>query len=81
MRNVWIIVGLLIVGFAGIFIYLHKDGAPSEWERRRAAHIEWKRSAIEPSTSPRPKHFEELKIAPDQVDDSQLRLPASSDEN
>lgn len=80
MRNVLIIIGLLIAGFAGIFFYLHKDGTPSEWERRRAAHVEWKRTAVEPSTAQRPKHFEDLKIAPDQVDESQLRLPASTDE-
>lgn len=81
MKNVWIIVGLLVAGFAGIFFYLHKDGAPSEWERRRQAHAAWKQSAVEPSTSARPSHFEDLKIAPDQVDSPELRLPASEKKN
>ncbi len=78
MKNVWIIIAVLVCGFAGVFYYLHKDGSPSEWERRRQAHAVWKQSAIEPS-SVRPAEFEKLKLAPDKVEPSQIRLPASED--
>lgn len=79
MKNVLIIIGLLVAGFAGIFFYLHKDGAPSEWDRRREAHAIWKQSAVEPSTAIRPEHFEKIKVAPDQVEEPELRLPASEE--
>lgn len=80
MKNVWIVLGLLVAGFAGIFFFLHKDGSPSEWERRREAHAIWKQSAVEPSTAIRPPEYEKLKIAPDKVEDVDLRLPASEKE-
>lgn len=77
MKNVWIILGLLIAGFAGIFFFLHKDGTPSEFDRRRQAHLAWKQSAVEPSMV-RPEEFQKLKVAPDQATDAEIRLPAST---
>lgn len=78
MKNVWIIVGLLLVGFAGIFFFLHKDGAPTEWERRQAAHQAWKQSATEPM-NPRPAYFQEGMPAPEKSEDVEIRLPASTE--
>tara|TARA_Y100001935_G_scaffold255326_1_gene267728 strand:+ start:4092 stop:4346 length:255 start_codon:yes stop_codon:yes gene_type:complete len=81
LKNLWIAIILLVFGFAGVFFFLHKDGSPTEFERRRQAHAAWKQSAIEPSTSVRPERFEALKIAPDKVDgEGEIRLPASKDE-
>ncbi|NCN40504.1 hypothetical protein GW916_04575 [bacterium] len=77
MKNLWIVIGLLVFGFAGIFFYLHKDGSPTEWERRRQAHAVWKQSATEPSTAQRPARFDALKIAPDEPQGAEIRLPAS----
>lgn len=80
MKNVWIALGILVVGFVGLLFFLHHDGTPSEWERRREAHAQWKQSAVEPVVV-RPESMDQLRMVPTPSSEGvELRQPASASE-
>lgn len=77
MKNVILILCLLVMGFMGIFYYLHHNGAPTEWDRKREAHAQWKQTAIEPEIAVRPEQQDVLMMDP-VSSEVELRMPAST---